>query len=182
MIALAALTLIVAAMPVYDRVPPGEILRIRCDGEKWGTGTRVSRDIVLTAAHVARESCVTSDGRPAPVVYRSPGLDIAMMRLTDDAAPRWVISCSEIHFTEPYSATGFAKGIRQTILLQGAGVRSGLSVAGFAMFFGSVTAQPGMSGGPIQTAEGRLAAVTTAFDEHGNTYGRAMRDTNLCAG
>ena len=177
----AALFVMGAAAPP-PRIDVLAVQRIVC-GDVQGSAVPVGREL-YTAAHVAVTPACLQDGVSGRVAYRSDTLDFA--RVSIDARGRVRISCAPIR-RGVYYAVGWAFGEHllvsrltgldrhETIAFDG-----GLVVPHLAVLSGRVF--PGMSGGAVFDAKGRLAGTITGVQdgERPLSLVRQLADTPVC--
>jgi len=173
---LAAIALVTSAPAAPDA--GSMIVQLECEGNRRGTGTRLSDETVVTANHVLRTACSVA-GVPVEVVRTYEDLDLAVLRVPAPQSGHWFQTCSGAGFFEPYQAFGYAKGQLRVVNLTSTGLRSKSGT----IFEGTDTTIGGMSGGPVLDYLGRVAGIVLAHEIDGTrSMVRMFSDTPLCQG
>lgn len=132
---------------------------------RLGTAVDLGGDRWATAAHVvcglSRGASVRLDGRPARVVGRAEGMDLAVL----EAPSRATVNIGP---EPPAGARVSAVGATRTGLRRSEGTASGRSLRlegygeGFVVRLDAVAA-PGFSGGPVLGEDGRVLGILVAL-------------------
>jgi serine protease Do len=162
----AAVAAPLAAREVAARVIPSTVL-VRCD-QSLGSGFVVAPETVLTAAHVVcpgTESPTVSTpagaSRPAFVLQKDDGLDLAVMRVPGLDAPALALAdASALAPGDRVMAVGNPLGLEFTV---SEGIVSSPSQIAYGVSYiqTDVKLNPGNSGGPLVDDQGRAVGVVS---------------------
>lgn len=189
--------------PISDDTPPplptstqngyfinlDAVHQVACDskalGPDVGTSFVISRDTVLTAAHVVSgEDTCSVDGKDAKVTFEDDKIDVAVLHVDLGDGPIMQTSCEGFKGGEEYFAVGYAQGADFAMqLLRARGTYKDVQTDREELEHGAKLdgrVFPGMSGGPIVDTNGRVTGVVSAGTEE-RTYARDLIDTSLCA-
>lgn len=173
----------------------GLIHRIECVNIKTnlggiGTAWVVSKNTLVTAAHVVDDICVDYDSeQPVIVKYVDHVNDFAIVEMDTGMEDATIsFGCDGYHAGDHYVGTGWANGttLRQTMLEAGdiqtakGETIEHLPMSGLRYLSGAI--YHGMSGGPIFDDQGIAVGINTATDNDHPTqsYSRSLSDTILC--
>lgn len=167
---LAALPLLflVGAAPVKPDMSEA-VVKLECHspmgGYVYGSGTFISSNMVLTAAHVTSGRYCLVNGRLAPTLYQNNELDVAVV-VAREPSPAYVpISCSKPVKGRTYQAIGYPGG-------NGPAVRYFIATEtkwpevpfdGLDVFMGQAT--PGMSGSALTDRTGKILGILNAGND-----------------
>lgn len=150
------------------------------DESGFGAGFAVDRPgLIATARHVigdARDFVVElPDGKTAKVleVYASSNqLDLAIIRIDNETLPPLPISVEAVSKDRRLIALGHPRGQRYAMA---SGTYSGIyELEGVKMLELAMPIEPGNSGGPVLTADGRIVGLVTMKSTVKNGVGYAM--------
>lgn len=165
-------------------ISPEAIVQVICYGKgetDSGTAFRVGPDgQMLSVNHVTNSGTCYIGGKPIGHVWKSPTADFSMV--DGDEGPYLSIDCGGFVKGRTYIAMGYARGIADVQLqLVALGVNDS---NGQALLESMVPVIPGMSGGPIVSADtGRVVGVVNAENfEAGISWSVALKDTPICKG
>lgn len=184
--AIAALAIIVVVgltAPVGSAKPPpaSATVLVTVKGGN-GSGVMLEGGYILTAAHVARISpdaiMISTDGGEdttlVDVLWISNDYDLALLRVRDKAFVQTVapasIACRTAKIGEDITAEGNPMGVR--FVKQWGKVGSKVQSIGHWLEAFSIGAPlaPGMSGGPVYDAEGRVVGINVGVAPVGGFY------------
>ena len=154
---------------------------VGCGWRTWGSGTLIADDLVISNRHVVvgtatvRVAGASSSGpwySEATVVGTSPDQDLVLLRLHSAAVVEpAALSPAGFEVGEPVAFGGFPG--RQRISVRSAVVSSRWTMSSPSargpVWVVSEAGTPGMSGGPVLDADGRLVGVVFAFEERSRT-------------
>ena len=184
--AIAAFAIIVFAaliVPVGSaKAPPASATVLVTVVGGNGSGVMLDGGYVITAAHVARISpaaiTITNDAgketKLVDVLWISNEYDIALLRIRDEAFVDTVaaagIACRTATIGEDIRAEGNPMGVR--FVTQWGKVGSKVQHIGHWLEAFSIGAPlaPGMSGGPVYDAEGRVVGINVGVAPVGGFY------------
>jgi len=176
--------------PNTNMIDLSSVVRISC-GHLSGTAEVISRDIVLTAYHVVRQSVeegvACGIGQvPATPIYTNKALDFAIMSTTTGNSARYAVDCKGFKVGSEYFAIGYpidqfvVTRLIATDKFSSSEVHDGEQpLTGLRLLNGSV--YHGMSGGPIVDKHGILVGTVVATnDDYTQAASRELKDTVLC--
>lgn len=165
-------------------ISPEAIVRVICyakDGTYSGTAFRVGPDgQLLSVNHVTSSGECYIGGKPIGKVWKSPTADFSMV--DGDEGPYLQVDCGGFVKGRTYIAMGYARGesdVQLDLVALGQNDTNGQ-----ALLISLVPVIPGMSGGPIVSADtGKVVGVVNAENfEEGVSWSVALRDTPICKG
>lgn len=161
------------------------IVRIKDPDGGTCTGFSINRSkhYVLTAAHCDDRRGVTVDSELAETVYKSPELDLMVLRSSGMFKRALEPSVRSIDRGLPVAALGYGWNFPQPMLRTGAVMNGNafviLRFAGgvtgfFQLSIFKVEVHFGMSGGPFFDQDGRVASIVQMGNEAGYSFGRPL--------
>lgn len=174
----AALVLQPAPTASQGEVEQNPIPLVSCDLGA-GTAFRIGPKLLLSVNHVTNLKGCMIDGQPIHIAYRSRRADFS--ELSDDRAGKWLkVDCRGFVPGRTYIIVGHARGLNSLIGIEA--IATGAYSEGQAVLVGTLTAQPGQSGGPIVDAETHevVGTVNAADWENGTTFSVELKQTPIC--
>jgi hypothetical protein len=173
---------------IDDTINFNTIVRITC-GSFVGTASIVGPNTIVSANHVVTNTPVCHvGGQPAPVAYRRPDQDFAVLYpALNHHARRIPINCNGAVTGETYFMVGYAHGDQLTLNLGVAmpgyenskDYRSGQEFRHARVMRGKV--HSGMSGGPVLNQRGeQIGTILATSIGRNQTLIREFKDTYLC--
>lgn len=157
--------------------PYPQVRQVMClASNRAGSAFRVSRNLMVSAAHVTRNKGCTIDGQPFTVLASDGDADWSIIYLPGEGGAK--INCEGFKPGQWYYAVGYAHAVPwQTIV--GLFSRFDHHVSGMALF--SHMAIPGQSGGAVFNLAGEIVGIVNARnEEYDISFSRALKDTPLC--
>ncbi len=171
---------VASAMSAGNDAPVVRVVADTCNGREAGSGVVLADGIVLTARHVVRGATTVQvdTGDLGPVTAEvlgvdGTGRDIAVLRVPALAGrPAAVVARTEVVPGTDVAASGHPRGgERRTVAGAVLGyVDAGpLAADGRRVLTVDAAFQPGMSGGPVVDAEGRLVGIAIGVERNTGT-------------
>jgi hypothetical protein len=159
------------------------IKQVSCTGAR-GTAFKVAPHKYLSVHHVTSRAGCSIDGKPIYVTYSDHAGDFSIISVYDPEPGGLPISCDGYSPGKAYLSVGFARGAPESIgvLLRAYDMPNAPSLArGWQIFGGVETVIPGMSGGPILGADGRVVGTVNAYNgAYGLSWSRPLSETVIC--
>jgi hypothetical protein len=144
-----------------------------------GTAFRVDGNRMLSVDHVTDNVMCTIDGVRAKAVAE-PG-DFSVIHTAPYTGNSLKINCDGFVPGEYYFAVGYAggKATQKTVRLL---ATKGTAQEGMVILWGSPTVIPGMSGGPVLSADGEVVGTVNMFSMQAPlSLSRQLKDTSVCS-
>ena len=185
-LALASLPLASATPQTVSYSTNPAIVQVVCrtpEGTGRGTAFRISPELLVSVAHVTSIGNCSIHDRPIKVLVEDREQDFALIRLPG-SEPSMKIDCGGYQWGKMYFAIGFARGLPDRRILTLAGTGQRVKLEGRREPFGLLAHNrviPGMSGGAIVGADGRVVGLVNAYSLFFNiSFSRELSDTILC--
>lgn len=147
--------------------------------EGSGTAFKIEDGRWVSVDHVSKHSGCLVDGQPVEVVTADPLGDFSTLKIDDPRLGGLPVRCEPLRKSEWVFAIGHARGdpFPQIMPLMFVGKADGARFGTFV--FNRVI--PGMSGGPVVDAAGRVVGTVNAYNIfYPVSFSRLVVDTELC--
>ena len=150
--------------------------------EGKGTAFRVGREHFLSVAHVTALHDCKVEGEPITVTNQDSDRDFSELDVPLPRDGGMAINCEGFIPGHWYWSAGFAYGapFQTDLALYATYAKDG---TGKRVLIGDYAVIPGMSGGPVMDAQGRVVGTVNAyFPGTGISLSRELKDTAVCKG